>query len=137
VLASVSSLVANLRWVHSDQVDLADIGRYHLDLFGRSLDDLARRDAAGELGTGSAPVAHGRYADFVQRPVETVQRFYAQLGLDLTPETEARMAEHLAARPKGHRGEHHYDFADLGLDPAETRARFDRYVRHFDVPAEG
>jgi hypothetical protein len=140
VLASVSSLVANLRWVHSDHVDLAEVGRYHLDLFGRSLDDLARRDAAGDLGTGSTrstPVAHGRYADFVQRPLETVRRFYAQLGLDLTPETEVRMAEHLAARPKGHRGEHHYDFADLGLDAAETRARFDRYVRHFDVPTEG
>jgi sulfotransferase family protein len=135
VLASVSSLVANLRWVHSDHVDLADLGRYHLDLFGRSLDELARRDAARELG--STPVAHGRYADFVERPLETVRRFYAQLGLDLTDETEARMAEHLAARPKGRRGEHHYDFGDLGLDPAGTRARFDRYVRHFDVPTEG
>lgn len=134
VLASVSSLVANLRWVHSDHVDLADIGRYHLDLFDRSLDELARRDAAGELGRA---VAHGRYADFVDRPLDTVKDFYAQLGLDLAPETEARMADHLAARPKGHRGEHQYDFADLGLDREETRARFDRYVRHFDVPVEG
>jgi hypothetical protein len=135
VLASVSSLVANLRWVHSDHVDLADIGRYHLDLFGRSLDDLARRDAAGELG--ATHLAHGRYADFVERPLDAVEQFYARLGLELAPETEARMAAHLAARPKGRRGEHHYDFADLGLDLAETRACFDRYVRHFDVPAEG
>ena len=37
VLASASSLVANLRWVHSDRVDLAEIGRYHEDLFQRGM----------------------------------------------------------------------------------------------------
>ncbi len=133
VIASVSSLVANLRWVHSDTVDLADIGRYHVDLFRRSLDDLARRDAAGELG---GHVAHGRYADFLERPLDTVKAFYDRLGVSLTSETVARMAEHLAARPKGRRGAHDYDFADLGLDPSATRALFDAYTRHFAVPSE-
>ncbi|HEY8525682.1 MAG TPA: sulfotransferase [Acidimicrobiales bacterium] len=135
VLASVSSLVANLRAVHSDRVDLAEIGRYHLDLFHRSLDDLARRDAAGELPEGRT--GHGRYADFVARPLDTVADLYRQLGLELDPATRTRMADHLAARPRGHRGEHHYDFADLGLDPAATRVRFARYLRHFGVPEEG
>jgi hypothetical protein len=136
VLASVSSLVANLRWVHSDHVDMADVGRYHVDLFERSLDDLARRDAAGELASRAGHVAHGRYADFVERPLATAKDFYGQLGLELTAETESRMADHLAARPKGHRGEHQYNFGDLELDPAATRARFARYTEHFDVAVE-
>ena len=40
VLASLTSLVATLRWAHSDQVDFADIGRYHEDMWTTTLDDL-------------------------------------------------------------------------------------------------
>lgn len=131
VMASVSSLIANLRWVHSDHVDLTEIGRYHVDLFHRTLDDLARRDAAGEFGSS---IAHGHYADFLQRPLETVRGFYDQLGLELTPDTERKMAAHLEARPKGRHGEHRYSFDDLGLDRAETVAGFAPYISHFAVP---
>jgi hypothetical protein len=135
VVASVSSLLANLRWVHSDHVDLTEIGRYHVDLFHRTLDDLARRDAARELQP--THISHSHYADFIDKPFETVRGIYDQLGLELTPETERRMEAHLDARPKGRHGEHRYDFADLGLDRADTVAGFERYVSHFAVPTSG
>jgi hypothetical protein len=134
VVASVSSLLANLRWVHSDHVDLTEIGRYHADLFHRTLDDLARRDATGEAQP--THMSHSHYADFIERPFETVRGIYDQLGLELSPETERRMEAHLAARPKGRHGEHRYDFADLGLDRATTAAGFERYVTHFAVPTK-
>jgi hypothetical protein len=47
------------------------------------------------------------------------------------------MSVHLAERPKGAKGEHHYSFDDLGLDRATERARFERYRTHFSVPEEG
>ena len=38
VLPSVTSLVATLRWAHSDQVDFAELGRFHSDLYHGELD---------------------------------------------------------------------------------------------------
>lgn len=128
VLASATSLVANLRWVFSDRVDVAALGRYHVDLFGRSLDSLVDRVLPG-------PVSHGRYVDFLERPVDTVRGVYDALGLPWSPELAARMAAHLAARPQGHHGEHRYDLEDLGGDRAGLEATFARYVSRFVVPA--
>ena len=132
VLASASSLLANLRWVHSDHVDMHEIGSYHADLFTRSFANLTRLDASGALPKGR--VHHGHYADFLDRPLETVRGFYDALGLDWRPETEAAMAAYLAARPQNRHGEHHYSFDDLGLDRAATVAGLEPYVTHFGVP---
>ncbi|MCU1483985.1 MAG: hypothetical protein JWN67_731 [Actinomycetia bacterium] len=128
VLASATSLVANLRWVHSDHPDFAEVGRYHVDLFTRSLDGLVDR----ELPAGR--FHHGHYADFLASPIETVHAVYDALGLEWSSELEARMAAHLAAKPQGRHGEHSYSFDDLGVDRASVAAGFARYVSHFEVP---
>jgi hypothetical protein len=135
VLPSVSSLVATLRLAHSDDVDMADIGRYHADLYGGYLSALVDADEHGVLDP--ARTHHGRYADFVADPMGSVRSTYAGVGLELTPTAEAAMSVHLAERPKGAKGEHHYSFDDLGLDRATERARFERYRTHFSVPEEG
>lgn len=134
VLASVSSLIGNLRWVHSDAVDMADVGRFHVDLFVPTFDRLTALDRAGALPADR--VAHGQYADFIDRPLETVEALCGQLGIDLDPATLQRMADHLAAKPQGRHGEHHYDFADLGLDPIATRTAVNEYATHFHVPMQ-
>ena len=135
VLPSVSSLVATLRWAHSDHVELADIGRYHTELYHAALDGLVDVDDAGVLDP--ARTHHGRYADFVDDPLGSVRRTYEALGLELTDRTEQAMVEHLAASPKGAKGEHRYSFDDLGLTRATERERFARYCDRYSVPAEG
>jgi hypothetical protein len=132
VLGSTTSLVANLRWVHSDSVDFASIGRYHSDLYQPALDHLVTLDEQGRLSP--TRTHHGHYADFVSDPMKSVQAVYDGFGLELTPEAAARMQAYLDATPKGRHGEHHYDFDDLGLDQAEQRAGFGRYTTHFHVP---
>jgi hypothetical protein len=135
VLGSTTSLVANLKWVHSDTVDFASIGRYHADLYRPSLDHLVTLDEQGWLPPNR--VHHGHYADFVAEPMKSVHAVYDTFGIELTPEAAARMQRYLDATPKGRHGEHHYDFDDLGLDRDEQRAGFARYLDHFGVPAEG
>jgi hypothetical protein len=131
VLASATSLVANLRWVHSDHPDFAEVGRYHVDLFTRSLDGLVDRDLpAGRFH-------HGHYADFLAEPLETVHAVYDARGLVGPDARAARWAAHLAAKPPGPHGEHHYAFDDLGVDRAEVERGFARYVEHFQVPTAG
>lgn len=134
VLASVTSLVATLRWVHSDAVDVVELGHVHARRYHADLERLTTLDEAG--GFGAAPVHHGHYASFMTDPIASMRAVYGHLGLDLRPPVEAAMAAHLAERPRDHHGGHDYAFADLGLDPDEQRRRFERYCTHFGVPEE-
>lgn len=134
VLASLTSLVATLRWAHSDRVDFAAIGRYHEEMWTRALDGLTTQSTDGTLDP--ARVHHVHYADFVRDQIGVIDELYRSFGGPLAPATAAAMREYLAGRPKDVHGKHEYSFADLGLDPAVERARFARYQRHFSVPEE-
>ena len=134
VLGSVTSLVATLRWAHSDTVDLAELGRYHADLYHGSLDRLVDLDATGALA--SAPVVHTRYDAFLREPMGVLHDVYRSIDVELPAATEAAMQAHLDANPPGALGAHTWAFDDLGLDPVAERARFARYQARFDVPDE-
>jgi hypothetical protein len=134
ILGSVSSLIANLRWSHSDHVDLADIGRYHAWLYHKDLDGLVDAVDSGVLPADRT--VHGHFAAFQEDGLAVVRRMYEELDWALPLDIERRMAEELAGRPKERHGGHRWSFDDLGLDAAEQRARFARYTERFDVPAE-
>jgi len=134
VLPSVTSLVATLRWAHSDRVDFADIGAYHERLYRADLDGLVASRDHGDIDP--ARTHHVRYADFMASPLDSVRALYDHFGWKLDGPAEQRMADHLARRPQGMHGAHHYSFDDLGLDRATERARFARYQQAFAVPDE-
>jgi hypothetical protein len=129
VLASVTSLLATLRSAQSDRVDVEELGRYHVDLYARSLDHLVSLDEGGSLPPDR--VRHIAYADLVADAGAVTRDLYRHFGLP-GPAPEARGPD---AGGSG-RPEHHYSFADLGLDPVDTRRRFARYQAHFAVPDE-
>ena len=131
VLASVSSLVAALRYAHSDQVDMTEIGRYHADLYHRALDGLARADERGTLPRER--FHHSHYGDFIDDGVGVVRALYGSIGRVLSDDAASRMQAHLDAQPKGSHGSHDYDFGDLGLDVDVERARYATYTSHFGV----
>ena len=128
VLGSVTSLVATMRWAHSDTIDFAEIGRYHADLYSTSLDRLV--DAA------STRLHHTQYAEFMADPLGTVAAVASGIGVPLTSKTEKAMRAYLGAHPQGAHGEHHYSFDDLQVDPGKVRARFARYQSFFHVESE-
>jgi hypothetical protein len=134
VLASLTSLVATLRWAHSDRVDFAAIGRFHEHMWTRTLDNLVTASTDGSLDP--TRVHHVHYADFMQDQIGVVGELYRALGRSLPPETSQAMRTYLAGRPKDQHGAHEYTFADLELDPVTERERFARYQRHFSVPEE-
>jgi hypothetical protein len=133
VLASVTSLVATLRWAHSDHVDFADIGAYHEALYLSDLDGLVDRV---EDTLDPARTHHVHYAEFVRDQVGQIAGIYDALGWDLPDATEAAMRDYLASRPKDQHGVHEYSFDDLRLDQVEERAKFARYQARFQVPEE-
>jgi Sulfotransferase family len=134
VLGSVTSLVATMRWAHSDDVGFADIGQYHADLYGRALDGLVELTENGTL-TGPR-VHHTHYSAFIADPLRTISAVADALGEPLDDQTEPAMRAYLDAHPQGAHGEHRYSFDDLGLDPDEVRTRFARYQSSFNVHNE-
>jgi len=130
VLGSMSSLVSVLRYAHSDNVDMTDLGRFHSELWHGNLDGLV------DAGLPEGQVHHSRYADFMTDPFGVVRSLYDAFGRTLSAEAEQRMHAYLANRPKDKHGVHEYSFDDLGLDRATESARFARYRDNFGVPEE-
>jgi hypothetical protein len=135
VLGSVTSLVATMRWTHSDHVDYADIGRYHADLYSRSLDGLVDLTESGALA--GTQVRHTHYDAFMRDPLGAVVAVADAIGVPVDDATSAAMRAYLDAHPQGAHGTHRYSFDDLHLDPADARTRFARYQTFFDVASEG
>jgi hypothetical protein len=134
VLGSVTSLIATMRYAHSDAVDFADIGRYHADLYGGSLDRLVDLSERGALDPDH--VHHTQYSEFMTDPVATTAEVFAALDRPFTSDVKEGIEEHLAENPRDAKGEHRYSFADLGLDVDAERQRFARYQATFGVPNE-
>ncbi len=101
------------------------------------MEGLDRSVAARESGAVPAErVIDVHFRDFLADPLTTVRGIYERLGLELTPDAEARMRAFIAANPQGKHGLHHYDFADTGLDAGYWRERSRRYQQYFDVASE-
>ena len=131
ILGSVTSLIATLRWAHSDDVDTAVIGRYHAELYHGDLDGLVDLQANGLLPEGR--VAHGSFAEFNADGVGVVSRIYQELGIDLPENIRSAMTDALEASPREKHGDHQWSFEWLGLDADEQRDRFARYCETFGL----
>ncbi|MCY3860637.1 MAG: sulfotransferase [bacterium] len=132
ILPSVTSLIATMRWAHSERVAFAAIGQHHLELYSRSLDNLVDLIDSGRLPADrTAQVPHKLVSTEKMAAARSV---YEQLDMELSPDAEDAMAAHAAATPPGKHGGHSYQFEDLGLTRTEVRSRFARYIERFDIP---
>lgn len=135
VIASLSALGASLREMTTDHVEVSRIARQYAEDICLGLDRAlqARRDG---LFDGDQ-VIDVRYQDIRHDLVGAVGRIYGQLGLDLTPATEARMRAFLTAHPGDQAGSlKRYTFAETGLVEGELRERVAAYQEYFGVESE-
>ena len=128
VLASVSSLIANLRSAFSDTVDAKAVGRYHLDLYGRSLSALD--DRLDGLFDPSR-VVHVHHADITQDPANVIGFIYDQLGLAMTNDASQAIQAVIANKREDTLGAHRYDTADFGFASDEVEQEFASYRTRF------
>jgi hypothetical protein len=134
IIASLSSLEQTLRSMTCDDPTIPEIAAEWSEYI---IDGLDRSVTAREDGTVSADrVVDVTFRDFMADPFGVIHRIYADLDLELTPATETRMREFLAAHSRPEGGGHHYSFAATGLDEGEIRERSRRYQEYFDVPSE-
>ena len=134
VLGSATSLIATLRWAHSDHVDFQEIGRYHAGRYQADLDRLVTWSEDGTLGGDR--VRHVQYDRFLADPMGAVRKLYGDLGRPLEPPAQGAMEAQLRSQRQGRHGAHRYSFDALGLDMDEQRAGFARYQEYFGVASE-
>jgi hypothetical protein len=130
VLASVSSLIASLRSAFSDQVDAEAIGRYHLDLYSRSLNALVDHVDSGLLPPERTHHVH--HGDIVRGPELVVREVAPDLGL-AADQADGAPAK-VRSRDAHSVGDHNYDAGDFGLAELDVDAHFGRYMERFGVP---
>jgi hypothetical protein len=134
VLPSLVSIMATLRWMHSDTVDVEAVVKSAVGGTAIAMDLVMQWRADGTLPDDR--IVDVRFDELVGDPWRTLHALYERIGAGLTDDTEQRMRGYLDARPRERHGRHEYTFADTGLDLAETRARFAAYQARYAVPSE-
>jgi hypothetical protein len=130
VIPSVADLYYELTRGFSDTVDKHRIGRLtagFCELGMRRM--IAFRDAGNDHRFFDI-----QFAPFQKEPFPILAQLYDFLGEPLTAEARAQMEAWRRDTPRDKHGEHHYDPADFGLDPAALREQFRFYSERFNVP---
>ena len=134
IISSLSSLIATLRSLSSDDASIPDAAAEFAEYI---IDGLDRSVTAREDGTVAPErVVDLQFAEFIADPFATIHKIYERLGLELSAQSEGAMRDFLARNPSDLHGTHTYSFADTGLDAGELRERSRRYQDYFEVPSE-
>jgi hypothetical protein len=134
-IASTISLMATLRKMRSDQVDLKSLAATLAIGLPMTLDKMTKERHDGI--TPDECFVDLRFHDLMSDPIETIRRTYAQLEIALSAEAEDLMRAYLAAKPRAKHGRHHYSLQDFDIDARRVRDATTHYVDTFDIPREG
>jgi len=134
VIGSLSSLMATLQRMRSDHVDYDSMVKGMAFGFHYLVEKVMKQRAEGSLPNDR--VIDVRYADLVKDPVGTVQKLYERWGIPFKKEIAQRIERRLADQKHGQGGGHRYSFDATGLNRAEQREKFTKYLQRYDVAAE-
>lgn len=133
-LPSTISLLATLRSMRSDRVDVAAIAGATASGVAGLLERMIAMRADGRLP--DAQFVDVAYADLMARPLDTLAALYARLGLALGADARQRLAAYLAAKPRGKHGVHRYALADFGFTADAVARLYAAYLDRFQIAPE-
>jgi hypothetical protein len=128
VVASCVKLAELLRRPFTRHLDRKEIGE---QVSSRLVESTVQMRQAAEQDAG---ILHLHYREVVSAPIETARRLYRHCGIPLEGDAEARMHRWLQAAGPSHHAR--YSLEEFGLDAADLRARFARYMQSFDIAPE-
>ncbi len=134
VLVSIASLIATLRRLGSDQVDLTDIAAHYAGWLANAFEHTIAVRESGLLASRQVIDIH--FNEFVRNQVGCVQRAYDHFGLPLSAKTISDMQAFIDSNPADKHGKHQYQFSDTGLNLDEVRQRFKTYEDYFSIQRE-
>jgi len=133
-IASLVSLLAVLRFMRSDRVDVGGLGVAMQFTYGMFLDAVIDQREAGAIPNDQIVDSH--FLDLMADPVSSLRTLYEQLALTWPNGHDERIRTYLADKPKGKHGAHTYTFGDVGLDETSVRETFAHYVAHYGITEE-
>jgi len=129
VIPSVCDVYYELSQAYSDHVDKPYLAQQNMAWTELGLKRvIAFRDAGNDHRFFDI-----HFAPFQKDPFPTLERLYAFLNEEFTPETRARMQAWRENTPREKHGSHTYDPAAYGIDLPALRERFRFYADRFDV----
>jgi hypothetical protein len=132
VVPSVCSLLAAMRGILTDRLDLRRLGAETVEAIGvgpdRALETRARFEQARFFDVS--------YDRLVAAPIETVGAVCRHFGYDFSLEYERRAERWLAENPQHKHGVHRYRLGDFGLDEATVEHHFGRYRAWLDAQGQ-
>lgn len=127
VLPSVADLYFELSKPFTDEVDRGWVAKVTSDFCETGMRrTIAFRDAGNDHRFFDID-----FAAFQRDPFPILERLYAFLGEEFTPETRARIEAWRRDAPRDKHGGHSYDAADFGFDRDQLRRRFAFYSQRF------
>jgi len=133
-IPSTISLMATLRWMRSDALDVDGLARTMAKGVAMLFDAVMGMRADGTLPDDRFVDVH--YADLTRDPAGTLRAIYDRVGRDWPDGFDGRITAYLAAKPRAVHGAHRYSVAEFGLDRDELRERYRPYVERFGVAVE-
>jgi hypothetical protein len=133
-IPSTISLMATLRWMRSDVVDVDGLARAMATGVAMLFDMVTAMRADGTVP--DERFVDVPYADLVRDPVATLRAVYDRTERDWPDRFDARITDYLAAKPRAVHGAHRYSIEEFGLDRDDLRERYESYVERFGVAAE-
>lgn len=133
-VGSIVSLVATLRRMRSDHVDVEPLVHQYTEGIALGLEAVMaqRRDDT----IPDDQIVDLRFKELMADPGGSLREVYARLGLDLTPDAEARMTRYVRDKPRGKHGSHRYSLEDYGIEKSWVHERYRTYMEEYGVEAE-
>jgi hypothetical protein len=132
-LTSYASLTALVRSMGSSEVDRLEIAR---DWSPRILRAVTHALDVREAKQYPDAIMYDMYFhDFVDDQFAQVEKIYEALGLEMSGAGADAMRRFIDDNPQGKHGLHTYTAEEYGIDPAQVRRDFARYIERFDLQA--
>ncbi len=77
-----------------------------------------------------------QFNDFVENPLETVNKIYRHFHIDMSNATKSAMEAYALEHPMGKHGKHEYHLEEYGLTEDQVLDRFDFYIKRFNPPMD-
>lgn len=128
-IASLTNLMANLRGpLYGYAVDRHALGRREVRWYAEAV----RRTMAA---TDRHPqrILEVDFREFVASPRSVVRAIYERFGLEMSPQTEARLNRWVTENPQGKHGKHAYSLEAAGLRLDEIEEAFSDYIDRYGL----
>lgn len=132
-MPSTASTTAMIRWLRTENVDIAQLSELVGMLFTAGLNSVAERHAAGTL---PAETGHVHFTELMHDPVAAIAAAYDAIDREFTSAHRDAVVDYLLNKPRAKHGTHDYTAEDWGYDTETLRSDAAPYVSTFNVQAE-